>query len=275
MFDFSKALSEAQNDERNTTLMGLVLSPSGGGKSSLAGTFEGSVLFIHTEAEGHGIDSAKAMARKTHKAVIIPACISETDGKKLSGDESYNKLLYILSNIPDTISAVVLDSMTEIEEVIRRSGKFKTLCINDKGKHSAFEEPKAVMVLMRPVLDSLRDLRKRKIHVLATCILDVSQISDEGDILESKPRLSTYSVAEGIIQQFPTVFTVGCMTKNDKQAYRIQFLSGVSRSSKDTAGIIKKTINYRPRIAGVVDLPETIKADVTEIIKLMKGEKSA
>lgn len=271
MFDIKKAIETAKQAMESTTLMGLVLSPSGGGKSSLAGTFGVPTLYLHTSGEDHGPSAARAFGGDN----ILPVCFSKDEqGNTISSDKSYANLLFILDNIPDGVGAVVIDGATEVENIIRETDQFKKACLSEKGKHNAFAEPQAVGDMFRPVLEKIRSLRGRNIHTLMTCILEVSSMGDDGEFLESKPKLSTYSVVENIIQGFPHVIVVGRMTKNDKVAYRLQFMTNMHRSTKDGAGIIKKCINYRPRLAGHINIPDTMPANLASLIKYLKGEKS-
>lgn len=272
-FDFTKAIADAEGELNSTTTMSIVLGPSGSGKSSLAGTFELPTLYIYTDGESHGPEAAKALGKDT----VLPVCLSREGDRELNADESYSRLINILQSVTkEQFGAVVIDGMTELETILRKTSQFKKDCINSKGKHDAFEEPKVVMDLLRPILGHLRSLKKKGVHSLVTCILEVSSLSDTGEILESKPKLSTYSVVESVIQAFPDVFTVGRMVKEGKngvvQAHRIQFLSGVARNSKDAMGVVKKCINYHPRITGVIGLPGNVAAKMTEIIKLKLGE---
>jgi hypothetical protein len=51
-------------------------------------------------------------------------------------------------------------------------------------------------------------------------------------------------------------------------------MSDVSKTSKDEMGNVKKTVNFAPRIAGLLvsDLPPIMDADLSQVIKL-KQEK--
>jgi hypothetical protein len=101
-----------------------------------------------------------------------------------------------------------------------------------------------------------------------TCILDVRALGEDGEVVEASPRLSTYSVAESLIQQFGDVVVVGRMEKDEKIAYRFQFGATVSKTSKDVRGVVKKLINFNPRISGVETLPANMKASLADVIKL-------
>jgi hypothetical protein len=267
-FDLKKAISEAQADLKPNALMAAVLGASGGGKSSLCGTFGVKTLYIYTSAESHGPIAVGALGESN----VVLICIDKYAGENLDPDEAYSFLLEILADTKD-YGAVVIDGATEMEYLIRSTKQFKALCLNSSGKHNNFAEPEAVLRMFRPIITSLKELTRKGVHTAITCALDIQAIAEDGEILESKPRLSTYSVAEGILQQFPAYFCIGRMTRGDKRAWRIQFLSGVSKVSKDAAGVIKKTLNFNPRVTGVKAVPDTMPADMSAVIKLLRGEK--
>lgn len=273
-FDFKKAQKEAAADIKSTNLGLMVLGQSGAGKSTLAGTFGVKTLYLYTTGESHGLTSAKTFGGDN----VLPVCINLEGGTLLSADKAYERLLSALSDVESIKSegfgAVVTDGVTELEVLIRETKQFKLMCQTDKGTHNAFNEPKATVAMIRPVIEALKHLQRQLgIHYMMTGILDVSSVSENGEVLESKPKLQSYAVAENVIQQFPDIIVVGPMSNGEAIKNRIQFLAGVSRESKDAAGTVKKTINFTPRLAGVPreKLPNTTKADIQELIKLKKS----
>lgn len=268
-FDFAAAQKEALGELNNNTLGLIVLGQSGGGKSYLAGTFGVKTLYLYTSGESHGAKAARYEGGKN----VIPVQIDYANGKRLTPDQAYKRLLEVLSDVDGIkkqgFGAVVLDGTTEVEILIRSLNQWRIMCQTKDGKHNSFAEGPTTLALFRPVIEGLKGLQRQGIHFMTTCILDVSATSDDGEILESKPRLQTYAVAEGIIQQFEDIVAVGRMAKGDNVAHRIQFLAGVSRQSKDLAGNVKKSINFNPRIGGkkLDDLPRTLAADLTKLIE--------
>lgn len=267
-FDFKAAFAEAEKDLNSSVLRAIILGPSGSGKSSLCGTFGLKTLYLYASGEDHGPMAARALGGKD----VLPVCFDRDSSGQLDPDVAYGRLLDILGEVDNKFGAVVLDGATELEFLLKQTKEFKAACLTDKGKHNSFAEGPAMLQLIRPVINELKRLSKARIHTAMTCVLDVQSISDSGEILESKPRLSTYAVAEGVIQQFPDVFVVGRMSNGKEAQHRIQFLAGVSRDSKTESGMIKKTINYHCRLTGVHKLPVTAAADLKEVIKLKKGE---
>jgi hypothetical protein len=273
-FDFKKAQKEAANDIKNTNLGLMVLGQSGAGKSTLAGTFGVKTLYLYTTGESHGAKAAATIGSDN----ISPVSINVENGTLLSADKAYERLLSILSSVEEIkaegFKSVVVDGATELEILIRETSRWKLMCQTDKGTHNSWAEGKATLAMFRPVVDGLKSLQRTLgIHFMMTCALDVISVDDNGEIQESKPRLQTYSVAEGVIQQFEDIVVVGRMSNGDKVGHRLQFLAGVSRESKDAAGNVRKSINFNPRLSGVTldKLPNTVKADVQELIKLKKG----
>jgi hypothetical protein len=273
-FDFSKAKQEAAKDLNNKKLGLLVLGASGSGKSTVAGTFGVKTLYLYTSGEVHGSQAASAVGDK-----VTPICIDYADGNQLSADASYERLQSVLNDVAgikaEGFEAVVVDGATELETLIRGTSRWKALCSTKDGSHNAFAEGAATLAMFRPIIDGLKTLQRQiGAHYAMTCILDVQSLADDGEITQSKPRLNTYSVAEGIVQQFSDIVAIGRMTNGDTAMHRFQFLAGVSRESKDARGNIKKTINFHPRLAGVTleKLPVSTKADMKELIKLKGGK---
>lgn len=275
-FNFRKAADNAKKDLNNPYVGAIVLSPGGGGKSSLMGTFEGKTLYLYTGDESHGPAAAAANGGE----VIAVRVDEDDDGGKLTPDQSYSRLLELLTaeeGIRDEgFKAIVIDSLTAFETLIRATSKFRAACMTDKGTHNKFAEPQAVLDLFRPILVKLRDLQLNLgVHYACSCPLDVVAMGDNGEIMESKPKLSTFSVAEGLVLQFPDVLVVGRMVKDEKSSWRIQFNAGVSKASKDQSGATKKCINFNPRIMGIQNLPANMPANMQKVaeLKAKRGEK--
>lgn len=272
-FSFAKAAANARKDLDNRRVGAIILAPSGGGKSTLGGTFGCKTLFIFGGAESHG-----PVAASVHGGDIVAVRFDQDDeGNNLDPDDAYARLLSIL-DAEDAIKkegfgAIVLDSLTEVENTVRATSKFKTECLSAQGKHNSFAEPAATLGLFRPILVKLRDLQLNLgVHYAATCPLQVSAIGDNGEIMESAPKLSGYSVAEGLILQFPDVLVVGRMIgKTGNAAHRLQFNAGVTKTSKDQLGTIKKTVNFTPRVTGVKTLPPNIEASLAKVAEMKAG----
>lgn len=276
MFDFDKAVQDAQEELSVRELFALLLGPSGGGKSSLMGTFGEKTLLLYTTGEDHGPKAAAALGRDN----VVPLCIDYYDGNVLIPDESIDLLYEVLDNHTwlqeQGFRAICIDGATQLELLFRGTTRWKKMCETKNGKHSGFEEPKATNVLFKEVVDKLKTAQRAlNVHVAMTCVLDVKALGPHGEIQESAPKLTGYMVAEGLVQQFGDVLVVGRMEKKGKVKHKIQMLAGVTKTSSDAdTGEIKKTINYSPRLTcvGLDDLPTLMNADLAEVYAI-KQEK--
>lgn len=274
-FDFGKAIQAAQADAKSALVGAIILGPSGAGKSSVLGTFGCKTLYLYTTGESHGVKAAMA----TGGSQIIPVCIDKDD-EQLAPDAAYRRLLDILGE-KDAIKkmgvgAVVIDGASELEACVRESTAWKNECKTAQGKHNSFAEPGATLALLRPVVNALKALQRDVgVHFAMTCILDVKEVGMYGEIETASPRLTGFSVAESLVQQFSEVLVVGRMVRDDVTKYKFQFMTDITKASKDEAGRIKRAINFNPRVTGllITELPSTVDANLQEIIKLKAGKK--
>jgi hypothetical protein len=275
MFDFDKAAAAIKT---SPVLQLITLAPSGGGKSILAGTSGLKTLYVHGIGENHGYESARISGGD----LIVPFRWDIDDaGKEIKNpDAQYKRLTDVLSATDQLVAAgfgfVVVDSATEVEALIKGTTRFTTLCTHN-GKYNNFKESEACLSMFRPILNSLKSLSILEIGYNMTLILNVKKMDDLGIILESSPKLYGYGVAEGVIQQFPDIVVVSPIMhpETEEIAHRIYFNAGVSRTQKDMAtGVVKKTINFSPRITGVPlqELPEgSMAANLEAVLELKRG----
>ena len=283
-FDFAKAIAATAEEVNNKALGALIMGASGGGKSFITGTLGVKTLYMYTLGEDHGPKAASVQG----KDQVVPLCINyDADGNLLTYidgetpdyDKIYGNLLNILSS-GDALKeagfeALVLDGVPELESIIRSTNLWKEKCKTNKGAHNSFAEGPAVNELMRPVFNLLKDCqRKHGMHYVVTMTLDVAQVGDDGSIIQASPQLSTYAVAETVARQFGDILVVGRMSKGDSVKHKIQFMSNVTRASKDLNGIIKKAMNFTPRLGAVPveNLPPIMDADLSKVLEL-KGYK--
>jgi hypothetical protein len=119
----------------------------------------------------------------------------------------------------------------------------------------------------------IKNLKSSGKHTILTLALDAKEIDPEsGEVLDAMPKLTTYDAASSVLMQFSDRFIVGKLTKGDKSAYRIQFSTVVSKASKDAAGRTKKLLNINLQLTGVSKLPESLPANLAEVIKLKAGD---
>lgn len=277
MFNFDAALAQAEKDANSTALEAIILAPSGGGKSTVAGTFGCKTLYLYSSGENHGVKAARSLGGKD----VVPVCFD----MNRAPDDALQTLQEILTNnemvSKHGFGAIVIDGASELETLIRTSSAWKKACATAKGGHNAFEEPKATIAGFRPIITALKDLqRAHGVHFAVTCILDCKDLGPNGEICEAMPRLQGYSVAESLVQQFGDVLVVGRMEKNGVIKHKLQFATGLTKKSATEAGVIKRMLNFSPRIAGlnVSDLPPFLDADLKQVIELKRkkfgnGEK--
>lgn len=267
MFNFDAAIAQAEKDARSTALEAIILAPSGGGKSTLAGTFGVKTLYIYSSGENHGVKAARSFGGTS----VVPVCFDQ----HATPDEALTNLLSILQDndqiTKHNFKAIVVDGASELETLIRSSQSWKKACLTGKGSHNSFEEPKATIAAFRPIITSLKDLQRATgVHFAMTCTLDVKDLGPSGEIVDASPRLQGYSVAEALVQQFGDVLVVGKMSRNGQIKYKLQFLTELTKTSKEESGVIKRTINFSPRIAGLnfTDLPPYLDADLRQVVEL-------
>lgn len=273
-FDFKGALEKAKRDAESTAIEAIILGPSGSGKSYRGGTFGCKTLYLYSGGESHGVRAAKQAASS---GSLVPL---RFDHNSTSPDDTLRNLLSILNDRETIgklgIKAVYLDGASEVEFLIRNSAAWKEACLTEKGKHNQWAESKATLSSFRPIIVALKDLQSDLgIHIAMSCIVDVKEYGDNGDIVECQPRILGMNVAEGLIQQFGDTLVVSKMRDHasGKSAYRFQFMTDVVKTAKEESGAVKKSINFSPRISGVKDLPPYMKAELSEVIKLkVKGE---
>ena len=273
-FDFEKAEREALAAVK-PNIAAIVLGQSSGGKSYFAGTLPGKTLFLYTQGEEHGRDAALLGAGKESK--VVPIAVDLDQGKVLSADAAYKRLLSTLdveSIKKAGFNSVVLDGLTELEQLVRATSEWATHCRTKNGDHNAFAEPTATTKMIRPVLDALRTLqRELNVNYVVTCLLMVKGMAEDGEITVSEPKLVGYEVAALLIPQFPDQILIGRMTNPEGVTKpRLQFNTVPTKAVKEKSGEIKKMIGFTPRLRGVSELPANMAADFKAVLKL-KGVK--
>jgi hypothetical protein len=273
-FDFEKAEREASAVVK-PNIAAIVLGQSSAGKSFFTGTLPGKTLFLYTQGEEHGRDSALLGAENGGK--VVPIALDLVDGKVIGADAAYKRLLSMLdteSIKKAGFTSIVIDGLTELEQLVRATSEWATLCRTSKGEHNGFAEPTATIKMIRPVLDALRGLqRELGTNYVVTCLLMVKGVADDGEITSSEPKLVGYEVAALLIPQFPDQIMIGRMTNEAGVTKpRLQFNAIASKAVKEKSGEIKKLIGFTPRLRGVSELPANMAADFKAVLKL-KGAK--
>ncbi len=266
MFDFMA--EQAQTNAHQLQL--LVAGPSGGGKSHLLGTYPGKVLLIVLGAETHGISAAK----KSAKNLIAVHADRTKDGLALTPEQTMDKLMAVLDSAAiqaQGFNLVAIDGLTELEKLVRATKLWTNMCQTTKGGHDSFKETTATITLMDRILMKLINLQfEIGVDIAVTCILDVKATNPKtGEITEAQPRLQGYSIAEGRIQMFGDIITIGQMAGANGTGRVIQMHTSLTRKSvnQDTDEV-KKIFGITPRLQNVAVVPDFIKADLSEVLKL-------
>jgi hypothetical protein len=273
-FDFESA-EKASLVVAKPNIAAVVLGQSSAGKSYLAGTLPGKTLYLYTQGEEHGRDSARLGADKGSQ--VVPVSIDLADGKMINADTAYKRLLSILdveSVRKAGFASVVVDGLTELEQLVRATPEWAALCRTGKGEHNGFAEPAATIKMIRPILDALRGLqRELGVNYVVTCLLTVKGMAEDGEILTSEPKLIGYEVAALLIPQFPDQILIGRMSNGEGLTKpRLQFGAAPTKVVKEKNGEVKKFIGFTPRLRGVTEVPQTMAADFKAVLKL-KGAK--
>lgn len=275
-FDFNAAIAQAKTEVDGQKKLGVILlGPSGSGKSTAIGKLNVKTLFLYARGESHGAAAATTFGKDN----IIPVCIDrDSEGNVLSAGLARERLLEILDSraelVEAGIEAIAIDGATELEAIVKGSPVYTNMVAGNK-----YKETDVTITLMREIILKLKDLQTDLgLHYIVTCILDQKEQSDNGEIIDSQPRLVGYRVADSVVQLFPDVVVVGPMTNGETTQHRFQFLAGVSKEQKDAAsGAMKKTTNFRPRITGVtlgdqLTAGGTMEADLSVLAKIKAGE---
>jgi RecA-family ATPase len=248
----------------------MIAGPSGAGKSHLIGTYPGKVLYLTAGAEVHGVDAA----RKTGKNVTAITLDRDASGP-LSADATLAR--FDAATDAAAVKAagfrlIALDGLTELEKIVRATGKWKAICTTKGGGHDSFKEGPATIAMMDHCLSRLRNLQfELGLDIAVTCILDVTEVNKAtGEIEAAKPRLQSYQVAESMIQQFGDIVIIGSMTNAEGKSGRvIQMQTDLVRKSVDLeTKEVKKIFGITPRLQGVDTVPPYVKADLGSILNL-------
>ena len=133
-FNFKAAEAQVAKSIDNKCLALMLLGQSGAGKSYTIGTFGVRTLLLFGTGESHGPQSAKTAGADN----VVPVCWDKDDeGNALSPDQAYKRLLEALGDSEGIkaagFKAIALDGATELEQMIRKTLKWKQLCETDKG----------------------------------------------------------------------------------------------------------------------------------------------
>lgn len=267
--------------ENRGRLYAAILAHSGDGKSYTVGTYPGKVLHITGKHEAHGAIQSKKAAENHPQSEVVAVRWDYTKNEgQLDADQALNHLRSRLLDAESLkaagIQAVAIDGMTELELLIKETVEWRSLCSTRNGEIDGFRTGAATVSVFRSILSILNDLYEfHGIDVIMTGIISVASKSDIGEVLEAKPKLSEYEVAETVVMTFGTILPVGPMLINGQKTHKFQFNAVVKSVSKDQAKQIKKFTNFTPRVAGFdsTETPRTLDANLAVLLDRMeKGQ---
>lgn len=275
--DFSNLDDFASNP--SFALSAIIIGPSGSGKSSALKTLSGKIMYLHGPDEQHGAAQASG-GRAEIKAYNWG--LHPVTREKLTSSDSFALLNMLLQKDvieKNGITAIALDSATSLEKMVKGLPQWAADCLTKDGKHNAFAESGVTQKYIDKITERLFMLQDQLgIDVIVTCIADAKSMGENGEYDEIRPRLATYSTAEGTIQQFADVLLVGPVTvptaEGPVTGHCFQFNGQIKRESKDLTGTVKKFLNFTPRITckdGATTHKRLIKADL-DLVKEIKNK---
>ncbi len=279
MFNFERAKAAAVKSLKSPYLELIVLAAQGGGKSFCIGTLGVPTLYLYGTRESHGPKAASVRGKDN----IIPICIDygvwkdEKDERPFTADESLEYIRWILSDHELIrklkVGAIAVDGLVVLENIAKGSTEWREKCKTAAGKHNTFKEAEATQDILGDLINLLKSAQRAiGLHIVVTGILDVKATDAFGAVEEAAPRMSAYGVAESMNQQFGDIAVVSRMTKAGVSKYKFQFMTDLTRVSKDEGGNQKRAMNFQPRLSGL-EVDPIMDADLSALAAIKK-EKS-
>jgi hypothetical protein len=236
-FDSFKKNAGSFNDDK---LFCLLTGVRGAGKSTAIGTLNVPTFLIASALESHAIEAAKLL-----NSNIIPTLYDVDDnGKQLKPDAALinlNNILDFLISSDDllkNVEAIALDSMSAVDKTLLETSRV----LSEK---NGFEKMKIVEQEHLKIIKKLKEIHRRKVHVLAT--MPIMAIYDENGLYASaKPELSGVTTTSNIAGNFNDVLVVGCM--NGQYVFQMDLL--IKKTGKEMSGADKQIV-FHPRITGL------------------------
>lgn len=280
-FDFKKARQQAAKALKSPLLELIVLGAQGSGKSYSIGTLGVKTLYLYGTRESHGPRTASVEGGPN----IEPMCIDYgvypgeemKPARSFTPDETLEFIREILNDREyiksEGYKAIAVDGLAVLEAVAKGSTDWKEKCKTTSGKHNTYKETEATQEVLGEIIGLLKGCqRDLGVHLVVTGVLDVKATDAFGAIEEAAPRLGGYGLAESLNQHFGDIVVVGKMTKGGETKYKFQFLTDLTKVSKDEHGQQKKAMNFSPRLSGLKIDEAIMPADLSHLAKL-KAEK--
>lgn len=207
-------------EPKDRALLGILFGKTRVGKSGACGTFGKNTLYLHTNTEAHGAAMAAKVCKEEHpKVAVYPVNISvveQTDldnklftkplGSKLDATQSIEKLTAYITNCPKNIGAIVIDSLTDISNILSNTDKFISIC-SKSGKYNNFAERAAFEEMFQDFISVLAIPRDKGIDCVCTIAANYTY-DDKGNPISLRPELPMFGVVETVLKSFPDVFPV-------------------------------------------------------------------
>jgi hypothetical protein len=264
--NFRKNANNFEDDKLFCLLAGV----RGSGKSTAIGSLKVPTLLIASSLESHAIEASKLFNEN-----IIPTLYDvDENGKQLKPDAALNNLNNILdflidsNNLLNDIEAVALDSMSAIDKTLLETSRI----LSEK---NGFEKMKIIEQEHLKIIKKLKEIHRKKIHVLATMPI-MASYDEDGLYTSAKPEITGITTTSNIAGNFNDVLVVG-YTENQ---YVFQMNLVIKKSGKEASGAEKQII-FHPRITGLSkqDLIAAVgdnlllPADLDYVHKLKKAKK--
>ena len=207
-------------EPKDRPLLGVLFGKTRIGKSGACGTFGKNTLYLHTDAEVHGAAMAAKVCKETHPKVgVFPVNISKVEqpdieaglfkkpvGASLDSNEIMEKLETYIKNPPKGVGAIVVDSLTDLSNIISNTDKFINLC-SKAGKYNNFAERAAFETMFQEFVGILTATRDKGIDCVCT-IAATHTYNEKGEPIALKPELPMFGVVDTVLKSFPDVFPV-------------------------------------------------------------------
>lgn len=275
-FDFKRAKELARKAMKNPLLEAVILGPQGAGKSTLIGTLGVKTLYLYGTRESHGPKAAAVKGEKMVEPLAFDHGIwpGEESARQWTADESWEFLTHVLADHEhlkaEKYQAIAVDGFKVLEDIIKETTEWREKCKTSKGGHNSFRETESSQEMFGKLVALLKTCqRELNTHIIVTGTVDVKDSDQFGAYTEAVPRLGGYGLAESLNQFFADVLLVGKMSKNGEAKYKLQFLTDLTKISKDESGQQKRAMNFNPRVTGV-EMPPYFDADLKALAELKK-----
>ena len=256
---------------------------SGSGKSSATGTLPGNTLYLTTTAERHGAEACETNAKRSEsKANVTSICFDVDDeGSSLSPDKSLELLFEVLKpeDIKDAgFNNVVIDSLSTIEALIRKTSYLDNFCMSAKGVKNDFKVNEGIIAKINDIVVVLNRLNTLGIHTVVTCAANIKSLNEDGSASEVTPILTGFGIVNAVLQMFPDIILQSrIQIINDEGVLETKFGfvfdGNLSKESKDIRGSVTKFANFAPRLTGALTLPSKMRSDFRLLLELKKDSK--